>query len=435
MAAHALIVVDLGFGDAGKGTLTDHLAATHGARTVVRFNGGAQAGHNVVTDDGRHHTFAQLGAASFIPHARTHLATPFVLHPTALLVEARHLERKGVDDPLSRLTVSPEALLITPYHQALNQLRERARGEARHGTCGVGVGETVAFALRRPSLALRARHLALGDLEERLRALRTALRHEAQTLVPQGDTSDGVFADESVPGRWCAAARALAGRVMRDDEALWSPLRRDPAVLFEGAQGVLLDEWHGFHPHTTWSTCTFDNALALLATIAHRGPVTRVGVLRSYTTRHGEGPFPTESPSLAPAVPEAHNASDGWQGRFRVGPLDLVLARYAIAACGGIDALAMTHLDRVADPWPLCDAYESMEGEGARCLRDGTLVRALRPSTTRDLDGQRALGAALAKARPRITTLRGSFAPSVAAALGVPLRWTSHGPRRGDKGP
>ncbi len=130
----AHLVVDLGFGDAGKGTLTDWLVRRHGARLVVRFNGGAQAGHNVVTEDGRHHTFAQFGAGSFVPGVRTHLARPTVLHPLAMLVEARHLARKGVPDALERTTVSEGARVITPFHQAAGRLRALARGSGRHGT-------------------------------------------------------------------------------------------------------------------------------------------------------------------------------------------------------------------------------------------------------------------------------------------------------------
>ena len=100
----ATVVVDLGFGDAGKGTIVDWLVRRDDAAIVVRWNGGAQAGHTVVLDDGRHHTFAQLGAGSFVPGVRSHLARPVVVHPTGLLVEARHLEARGVADPLDRLT-------------------------------------------------------------------------------------------------------------------------------------------------------------------------------------------------------------------------------------------------------------------------------------------------------------------------------------------
>jgi adenylosuccinate synthase len=430
VAAHAFIVVDLGFGDAGKGVVTDHLAQRHRARTVVRFNGGAQAGHNVVTADGRHHTFAQLAAASFDPGVHTHLAAPFVLHPTALRVEAQHLARKGLPDPLARVTVSPEALVITPYHQRLNQLRERARGDHRHGTCGVGVGETVAFALRHPTRALRAKHLARGDLGDRLVHLRDALVEEIKALVPQGDVAVVELLDEGLPARWCEAAAPLGGALRDDAEALGAALRDDPAVVFEGAQGVLLDEWHGFHPHTTWSTCTFDNALGLLRAAGHAGEVTRVGVLRTYATRHGEGPLPTERADLAHALPELHNAGDGWQGRFRVGALDLVLARYALAACGGADALAITHLDRVTAPWPLCDAWEA--DDHPRWVRADGLVRGITPLRTRDLRAQAELGERLGRVRVRTQNVQGDVAGAIAGALEVPLRWAGWGPRRGD---
>src|SRR5580700_4081002 len=108
-AVRAFLVVDLGFGDAGKGLLTDFLVRRTGATLVVRFNGGAQAGHNVVAPDGRHHTFAQIGAGSFVPGVQTFLADRTVLHPTALGVEAAHLEAAGVLDPLSRVVASERA--------------------------------------------------------------------------------------------------------------------------------------------------------------------------------------------------------------------------------------------------------------------------------------------------------------------------------------
>ncbi|MDQ3037226.1 MAG: adenylosuccinate synthetase, partial [Myxococcota bacterium] len=126
----AWIVADLGFGDSGKGTITDFLVRELGARTVVRWNGGAQAGHTVVTGDGRAHTFSQFGAGTFVPGVRTHLAEPVVVHPTALLVEARYLERSGVGDALARLTIAESARLITPFHQSANRARESARGAA-----------------------------------------------------------------------------------------------------------------------------------------------------------------------------------------------------------------------------------------------------------------------------------------------------------------
>ena len=144
----SIIVVDLGYGDAGKGTVADWLCSPASGRqisTVIRFNGGAQAAHNVVTADGRHHTFAQFGSGSFTPGVRTHLSRFVLVDPLALAAEAAHLAAAGVGDALDRLTIDRDALLTTPYHRAANRAREIARGPGRHCSCGMGIGETARY--------------------------------------------------------------------------------------------------------------------------------------------------------------------------------------------------------------------------------------------------------------------------------------------------
>ncbi len=143
-------------------------------------------------------------------------------------------------------------------------------------------------------------------------------------------------------------------------------------VVFEGAQGVLLDEEHGYHPHVTWTDCTFGNADKLLADF-HSSEVTRIGVLRSYATRHGAGPFPTEDASLA--LPDPHNSAHPYMGHFRVGHFDAVLSRYAAqrsrwtGETGRLlpDYLAVTHLDRHSSA-RICTRYrmpdDSVQGVG-----------------------------------------------------------------------
>jgi adenylosuccinate synthase len=139
----------------------------------------------------------------------------------------------------------------------------------------------------------------------------------------------------------------------------------DDTWIFEGAQGVLLDEFHGFHPHTTWSKTTPANALSILhesGLKGYKGEVTKIGVMRSYMTRHGAGPFPTEDPSLHERFPEAHNDSEGLQGAWRVGWTDLRAMRYALDATGSMDQLAVTHLDRVGGDWKICTRYDKPLG-------------------------------------------------------------------------
>ncbi|MFF5210245.1 adenylosuccinate synthetase [Streptosporangium sp. NPDC000396] len=388
-----VIVVDLGYGDAGKGTVVDWLCAQGPVGAVVRFNGGGQAAHNVVLPDGRHHTFAQFGSGTFrgVP---THLSRFMIVDPLALASEAAHLGGLGVPDPFGLLTVDREALLATPYHMAAGRARELARGEDRHGSCGMGIGETMAYALDHPGLAPTA-----GDCESPARLARKlhAVREALSVAGP--------------PVEDCVAAyRAFAERVTLVDSSFVTGLLGRQPVVFEGAQGVLLDEWHGFHPYTTWSTTTFANALALL----DGAPAVRLGVLRTYTTRHGPGPLVTEDPTLE--LPEAHNGTGPWQGPFRAGHFDAVAHRYALAAAGGADALALTHLDVPVSR--MCVSYDIGE---------------LPVGTAGDLDRQARLTERLLKARPRYVENVDDWPPAVADALGVPVCLGSFGPTAADK--
>ena len=300
MGGRHYIVCGLGFGDEGKGSVVDFLCSPRRpdpARTVIRFNGGAQAAHNVLTADGRHHTFAQFGSGSFTPGVRTHLSRFVLVDPLALAAEAVHLASAGVPDALDRLTVDRDALLVTPYHQAANRAREAARGRDRHGSCGMGIGEAVRYALAWPGDAPRVADCAAP------RALARSLGLLRDRFCDEFGPLGGPPVDDL-----CDAYRAFADRVpLVDGGYLRRLLRAGPAV-FEGAQGVLLDEWRGFHPYTTWSTTTFANAETLLAEALLDGAgeaAVRLGVVRSYLTRHGPGPFVTEDPTLE--FPEPHN--------------------------------------------------------------------------------------------------------------------------------
>ena len=353
MSSRAWIVSDLGWGDSGKGTTVDFLVRERKSRLVVRWNGGSQAGHRVVDESGRAHVFAQFGAGTFVPGVRTHLAETVLVDPCALEVEARHL---GRNDALERLSIAASARIITPFHVAANHLREAARGRQRHGTCGCGIGETVRDALDHPDGVLRAHHLVgeratfarrledvqeriLVSLDEELRALRgdTATRNSQFVLKTIGPPYTDEFLDRI---RGIAPARVI------DDDAIDRSLGQGEVIL-EGAQGVLLDQDVGVTPpHVTWSRCTTYAANEWLDAHGFRGPRTALGVMRTYATRHGQGPFPTEAPELASLLPEPA-AWNTFQGAFRVGWLDLERLQYAIAA-SPIDALVVTHLDRLA---------------------------------------------------------------------------------------
>lgn len=340
------VVVGLGFGDEGKGATVDRLCEGHNVSAVVRYNGGCQAAHNVVKDDGRHHTFAQFGSGT-LAGVPTFLSRYMMVEPLSLVKEAEHLRELGVDDPFNMLFVDNDCLLTTPYHWIANQHREAERGHARHGSCGRGIGDTASYALLRPGAAPRMR-----DFRNRteLGAKLTELRE---------------FVAAELPGVELPAVREVLSRYAEVPE-FWRTatgdlglFAEDGDLVFEGAQGVLLDEWYGFHPHTTWSTTTTANAETLLNEIGI-DDYSKLGITRSYHTRHGAGPFPSESPRVD--VVELHNDTGEWQGAWRVGDLDLLLLRYAAQATGGIDGLVVTHMDR-SDAVRMVSEYGWQEGD------------------------------------------------------------------------
>ena len=451
------IVVDLGFGDAGKGSTVDWLcspaarpaaAGVRGGgparggrdgdsstrslyRAVIRFNGGAQAGHNVVTPDGRHHTFAQFGAGTFhgVP---THLSRFMLVEPFALAAEAAHLAELGIARPFDLLSADSRALLTTPYHRAANRVREAARdrtpGATRHGSCGMGIGETVSFSLAvSPDKPPR-----VGDCRSRPTLIRklTELRDQ---LAADLELS-GLRLPEGLPSPDCCADvyQAFAQRVRIVDEEytgyLAALLDSGPCV-FEGAQGVLLDEWYGFHPHTTWSTTTFANADELLRESGlDRDAALRLGVVRTYTTRHGAGPLVTEDDTLNAVLPEPYNGTGTWQGAFRIGHFDAVAHRYALDVSGGVDALAVTHADAAAEGRRLCWAYQA----SADLPPMAKLPRSLLP----DLDYQRLLTKTVSRSAPVYRD--GPVDPRdwpdvIGEALATPVCLVSAGPTWKDK--
>lgn len=325
----AIIVVGLGFGDEGKGTIVDYLVREHQARTVVRFNGGAQAAHNVNTPDGKHHTFSQFGSGT-LAGAQTHLSRFMLVNPLDFYNEAQHLYSLGIQDFWSRITFSPEALVTTPLHIAANQIREEMR-KRPHGTCGKGIGETQSSAEAMGEAAIRIGDLKhIGVTESKLEQLS---QYYTATLVETFPNEHGnikKIAREYL--NFAQKIHVVEDKMIREWVATGT-------VIFEGAQGILLDQDVGFHPHTTWSKTTSHNARELIGSGV---APTVIGVTRGYTTRHGLGPLIDESIE----VEEAHNQHGGFQGRFRAGAWDALMMDYA-AKCDPPDEVAVTHLDRV----------------------------------------------------------------------------------------
>jgi len=446
----AILVADLGYGDAGKGSIVDYLTRTTDAHTVIRYNGGAQAAHNVVTPEGRHHTFAQFGSGTFIPGVQTHLSRFMMVHPLAMFAEERHLRTLGIYDAFDRLSLEREALVTTPFQQSANRIKEIARGNGRHGSCGMGIGETMSDWLNHGSRVLFA-----GDLGSRatvvkklkfLREVKQAQLKDELMGIPDADMiSDElkILNDPSVIETTADIYKHFSKLVDTvGSDYLGKVLNQSGTVIFEGAQGVLLDEWYGFFPYNTWSTLTYKNTDTLLFENNFTGETLKLGLVRAYATRHGAGPFVTEDKDLTVQIQDQHNENNHWQREFRVGYLDFVALRYALAVTGRIDGLVITNLDRMnaISRWRTCNSYQCVGDQpnvnDHFTKRDGQIRDIKVPVDPKDLAKQEVLTQLLMNMRPIYTDCtrdKGRYMELISQTLNIPIAITSCGATASEK--
>jgi len=338
----AIAVIGAGFGDEGKGVMTDFLVHQYGDprdTVVVRFNGGAQAGHTVVTPEGQRHVFHHFGSGTFLG-APTYLSRFFVVNPLYWREELKELKASGID-PI--LYVDFDAILTTPYDMLINQEKEKLRGSERHGSCGAGIHETVArCATQYRTTVIDGFH----NLEDKMLSIRYGWVHDRmKDLTPSEEfwkriNSEEILDDFLVVVKEFIKSVGLYGRI-------------PPAkyVIFEGAQGLLLDEdLVKFSPYITHSKTGTRN-VAILAKENRIENVNVVYVIRSYMTRHGAGPFPTEKSALS--FLDVTNAPNEWQGGLRFGTLDYGLINGAVRedmqhlkGIKGGCVMAITHCDQ-----------------------------------------------------------------------------------------
>lgn len=363
----AFLVAGLLFGDEGKGATTDYLCRKHGASLIVRYNGGPQNGHNVITPDRRHHTFAQFGSGSFVPGVYTYISQHMLFDPRAAVAEAKVLAVAGVDRIFDRVSIHPETVIVTPYHQAMNRLLEISRGKDAHGSCGLGVGQARLDSIQFPDNVLRARHLLcrnetlaklrfieelhtaeIRELANRILAMKEYDSWMESELLQAFCWFDGGNSRETL---WADYADFPRQTILRTPNSQLLLFNMHETVVFEGSQGVLLDEENmDFYPNVTWTDTTFNNALEMIG-YAHLDDVEviRIGCVRPYITRHGAGSMPNECTTLGEMLSESHNVTEKFQGSFRIGWLDLPLLKASIAYLGGVDEIALSCLDRLAD--------------------------------------------------------------------------------------
>ncbi len=321
----ARAVIGANYGDEGKGLMVDYLCS-QGAGVVVRFNGGAQAGHTVVTPDGQRHVFQHFGSGSFLG-VPTFLSQFFVCHPIQFFREAETLAKLGVDAPVY---AHPDCLVTTFADMMINQALEDARGDKRHGSVGMGFNETI----ERSSVPeLR---ITMADLWNRSPALEEKLvqicgSYSAfRTGKPIADP--GEMIERFMQGCWAFAEAVHPAGIGQC---------KDP--VFEGAQGLLLDQDSGGFPHVTRSNTGMKNVRSLCAQ-AGIDDVDVYYVSRTYLTRHGAGPLTGEDAGMSYA--DHTNLPHPYQGKIRFAPMDAGLRDRCAKDAGGAFSLVLTHCDQ-----------------------------------------------------------------------------------------
>jgi adenylosuccinate synthase len=419
-----VVVVGAQWGDEGKGKVVDRYGAR--ADWVVRYQGGNNAGHTLVVD-GTTTVLHLVPSGILHPGTRCAIGNGVVVDPRVLLEELDNLRARGVD-PAGRLFVSYGAHLIMPYHKRLDLAREAYRGVDKIGTTGRGIGPAYEDKIARrgvrvADLADRARVEAL--VRGRLVELNAILRAN-NDLSAYGEDDIQRMVDEAVE----LGAR-LSPHLANVGELLARDLAAGKRVLFEGAQGALLDIDHGTYPYVTSSNTVASNAAT--GTGVGPGALNRVvGIMKAYTTRVGSGPFPTElTGAVGERLREVGREFGATTGRpRRCGWLDLVALRYAVRT-SGIQTVAITKLDVLAglETLEVCEAYE-LDGERLTTFPDNVHdLERVQPVYSRHA-GFGPLGSPRSLAE--LPSAARAYLDFVAEALGVTVTLVSLGPGRGE---
>ena len=324
----AFVVIGAGYGDEGKGLVTDYLTEKTGSRVVCRFNGGSQAAHTV-NRAGYRHVFNTMSSGS-LAGADTYLSNQFIVNPYVLFDE---LVTMSKNRKLPRVYCHPSARVTTIFDMAINNILEMSRGDGRHGSCGLGINETVVRCseskfrltvadLYNEDILVRKLQIIKNEwVPHRLRQLGlshiTEMYHYRTNNVLLND--DFEFHAEQL----CKICNHVLPVSTTLDHLV------NDTVIFEGAQGLGLDQDLGHFPHVTRSYTGLFGAIHAMAYFDVK-EIQPVYVTRAYVTRHGAGPLEHEGEIDSLAHFDATNVPNTWQGSLRFAPLDLSILRHMI---------------------------------------------------------------------------------------------------------
>jgi adenylosuccinate synthase len=418
-------VVGLQWGDEAKGKIVDLLTADH--QFVVRYNGGANAGHTVVKG-GKTYKLSLLPTGILSPHMRAVIGNGVVVNPVRFLEEVNTLRAAGIAVGEHNLAVSNHAHLIFPYHVEEERLGEADSGQAI-GTTGRGIGPCYADKILRSSGIRVGELLHAEHLRERLRQIVPRKNTILRALLPTARTFDA----DALCDEYLGHAQAMRPFIKDTTRLLHQALAENRGILFEAAQGSLLDVDHGTYPYVTSSNSSTAGVWSGSGVPARR--LTRVvGVIKAYTTRVGRGPFPTELNDGPDGIGEKIRKTGREYGTVtgrprRCGWFDAVAVR-STAALGGADELSVMLLDVLSDldEFRICTAYE-MDGERTTDFPgDAFLLERCKPVYETLPGWKKEIGAARKPGDLPAAARR--YVDRIAELIGLPVTIVSVGPDR-----
>ena len=352
----AIVVVGAQWGDEGKGKLVDVFAAN--SDLVVRFQGGSNAGHTLVVN-GKKTVLHLIPSGILHPEKMCMIASGVVIDIFGLMEEIRKLKEAGFKISNTQLLISDSATVLLPYHKALDQAREKSLSDAKIGTTGKGIGPAYEDRASRRALVMSD----LYDTKNLLAKLEFVLK-EKNTLLTKMYDAPEISALEIFNQIQTVVEELRPYRATDIGLIVSNKLKQGRRVLFEGAQGTLLDIQHGTYPYVT-SSSTLSGSAATSVGIGPHHLQKIVGVFKAYCTRVGSGPFPTEllNDVGAKIQKEGHEFGSTTGRARRCGWLDLVGLKHAIRL-NGINSLAMMKIDVLSghDQIGICTAYK-LDGE------------------------------------------------------------------------
>jgi len=306
-------VIGAGYGDCGKGLITDWLSYGKNLSLTVRYNSGAQAGHTVVSPEGQRHVFHHLGSGS-LRNAPTFLSEFFAVSPIFFVREHAELLSKNIKPVVF---MDARCQVTTPWDIMLNQAVERSRGNAKHGSCGMGFNETIERGLVLP---LTAKDMPLKNkLKHKLHMIRHEwVPHRLEVLgIDQCELKHAY--DNAILHKFMDEIAATTANVNICDWEIFIQ-KWHGNIVFEGAQGLKLDQSYKDFPHVTRSNTGLRNVMELMQIAELPDLVRTFYVTRTYTTRHGAGPFPEECDTQ---YEDKTNIFNEHQGHLRYGFLNI----------------------------------------------------------------------------------------------------------------